>query len=342
LPGLSVRVQIPVNKIREKIRYLKLVSKSVNGKPKKEFVGRSSFGNWQMKCTEEEDSETKEMIISECIFTKEGMNLKVIPEEGKIDKYTVEIEIFKDLPSCELKDDKKECKGYCVYSGGMSACIQESKKNEIENILIYTGLIKNFDELVNAYSVIKNGIITETKAIPNYPAEKNIEDIIWSSALKKELVWMKENDIIGITNGDINKISEFVKQGRAGVNNRIVYAKDKIGEAKWIYYKDSIEPELLDEKICDEYNIDSGITGLVVIDKKNVNLYYLVPIVITIILILLIFVAILFARLRHEIKKNKERQQQEKIKKEIKEAKEKRQTIRDRIRKQSKRRFYNR
>jgi len=156
LPGLSVRVQIPVNKIREKIRYLKLVSKSVNGKPKKEFVGRSSFGNWQMKCTEEEDSETKEMIISECIFTKEGMNLKVIPEEGKIDKYNVEIEIFKDLPSCELKDDKKECKGYCVYSGGMSACIQESKKNEIENILIYTGLIKNFDELVNAYSVIKN------------------------------------------------------------------------------------------------------------------------------------------------------------------------------------------
>ncbi len=281
--GLSVRLQMPTISSRENVHILNIISRSVKGRIIPGNVSQSSYNEWLIDCSDDR-------AVSECKFIRDGMNIRAYIDSGQ---YDVELEINEGVKSCE-----PGCDGYCVRSGGSSTCIDKEKKESIESMLKYSGLIDNFNELVGAYSIVRNGISPVPTMKEDIAGEMN--EINWSEALEKELLWLKSRDIIRILNDDIAEISKLAVQGAAGQNDRIVYAKNKMGMAGWIYYKDSIEPSLNFEKECSEFVISKGITGGVIFEDAGSGLYYVIPIAIVVIILLVFALIIVFTRWNYE------------------------------------------
>lgn len=281
--GLSVKIQMPTISSKENVHVLNLISKSSRGKIIPENVTGATYDGWNIGCS-------NERIISECKFSREGVVLTASLNE---DSYDIELEVS-NSQACDSK-----CDGYCVRSGGESTCINNKTKYDIENVLKHAGLIKNFNEFISAYNIKSNGIIPINSITTQLDG-----DIDWKKALREELLWLKGQDIIRILNDDIDKASSLAKRGASGNNERIVYAKNKMGVAGWVYYDESIEPVISFTKECSEYIISPGITGGVTFDTVSSRTYYLIPVFAVIIIILIFFLVIVFTRWNHERLKN--------------------------------------
>ena len=293
--GLSIRLQMPTISSRESVHVLDIISKSIRGRIITENVSQSSYNGWLIDCTDER-------VISECKFINDGMAMRAYLEDSQ---YNVELEISQNIGSCDVDG----CNGgYCVRSGGSSTCIDKNKRESAESMLKYAGLIESFNEFSSAYSIVRNGISPMPTISADLPEEESeakdgAKKINWSEALEKELSWLKSQNIVRILNNDIEEISPLAMQGAAGQNNRIVYAKDRVGAARWIYYKDSIEPSLSLEKECGEFVISKGITGGVTFEAAESGLYYIIPIALVIIILLIFALVIVFTRWNYERKK---------------------------------------
>lgn len=282
-PGLSIKIQMPTIAHKENVHILDLVSKSVKGKIIPENVSSSSYKEWSVGCT-------NERIISECKFLREGVAVIARLNDGS---YNVELEIS-NSGACQAS-----CSGYCVRSGGSSTCITNETKTSTEDLLKHVGLIKNFNEFISAYNIVKNG---ETPI--NTIDTEMTEEVDWQRAMKEELAWLKSQDIIRILNDDIDKVSSLSRQGSSGHNNRVVYAKNRMGVPEWVYYNESVQPIINFDKECSEYVISPGITGGVTFETGNSKNYYLIPTFAIIIILLIFALVITFTRWNHERLKN--------------------------------------
>jgi hypothetical protein len=282
-PGLSVKIQMPTISEKENAHVLQLISKSVKGEIIAENVSSSSFEGWSVDCT-------NERIISECKFLMDGTSMRAYLEGND---YNIELEIS-DSTQCD-----NSCSGYCVRSGGSSTCITAQKRASIESVLKNSGLIRDFNEFISAYSIVRNGPTPTTTLKADFQGE-----VDWRKAMKEELTWLKSQDIIRLLNDDIEKVSALAMQGASGHNNRIVYAKDKLGVPGWIYYKDSVDPLIIFDKECTEFVVSPGITGGVVFESGDSRIYYLLPLFIIIISILVFALIVTFTRWNHERRKN--------------------------------------
>jgi len=295
LTGISIKLQKPTILQREKVHTLDIISKSIPGQIIPENTSPSSYQGWNIDCTEERT-------VSECKFLKDETSIITYTEEGR---YRAELKITGGIGPCSAQ---LQCSGYCVRSGGSSTCIDKERKDEIESILMHSGLIKSFSDLISAYSVVNNGPTSTDTLVEYYD-----EEINWEEAMGEELTWLKSRDIIRITNEDIKEISELAHVGAAGQNNRIVHAKNKQGVPEWIYYRNSIDPTLVLDKECTEYVISPGITGGVTLEPVNSKLYYIIPAAITVFLLLITALAVTFTRLHHERKKHRKEDMEKEI-----------------------------
>lgn len=67
----------------------------------------------------------------------------------------------------------------------------------------------------------------------------------FKEALREELKWLKENEIINITDDDIEAITSVAERGKAGYNSQIGWYETKEGKMAWIPYYKSKKPLLL-------------------------------------------------------------------------------------------------
>jgi len=273
--GLSVRLQIPLKAENVNLPYLKF--SSTNTKNSLNIID-SVYDGWQISCFQGNP-------IPQCEFKKSGTSILASLIGNK---YEATVEITNNLGLCS-----EGCDGKCIGT----RCINKQLKGDIQDILEKAGLIDSFDAFAASYRVISSGNIAKIDLIP-----QSTDNVDWKAALKKELKNLNNENVISISDEDINSISELAKQGAAGVNSRIVYDGEK-----WSYYYQTKFASLTKLVNCREYPLSLVPTGAVIIENP-LPTYYLVPIIMTVALVILLVLLVAVARItdaskrRHRLK----------------------------------------
>lgn len=269
---VSVRVQVP----------MKSESKSI---PKLEFVtsrkgdlniSEDFYNGWRITCGSEVD----------CEF-KKGKTSILASLSGT--RYEIDIEINENLASCQ------GCDGACIASVN-SRCVNKQLRDDIENILKHSGLIDSFSELLVSYRVISSGEVIMNDLTPE--ASDNIN---WNDAMRNELLYLRNLNLIFISSEDIEEISKLANQGSAGQNSRIVYDSDA---GKWNYYYKTMFPSITKLVNCQELRTSTIPAEEVSFSSGGiVSGYFFVPIMITLLLFTLIGILVIIARIVEKTKK---------------------------------------
>jgi hypothetical protein len=264
-------LQIPVKSEDINLPFVKFTSISSNIL---NFSG-DSYKGWQVSCTRDNP-------ISQCEFSK---NENKIFANLVSSKYEVTFDLRGNFSDC------RSCDGRCISSSQI--CISQELNTDLEDLLKNYGLISlSINELLSSYRITSFGKSEIKDIVP-----ESLQDIDWKAAMKQELKRLKQENVLFITDSDIDKISQLASQGKAGQNSRIVYGEDSTGNKKWIYYYETKFPVITDLNNCQEYPKSLMPTGLLVFSGQEISTYYLVPIVITISLIVLLFILVVTARI---------------------------------------------
>jgi len=263
--SLSLRLQIPVETATTKIPYFSSIS-TITGRKINITQGTTNYKEW--------------IIIYTNNIEMKKEKLSIIVASLPL-KYEIFLEINQKLQNCN------NCEGKCVYNEYENTCITKKLESDIEDILKFSGLINNFNEVFQSYRVTGKGekTITDLK-----PLDIGID---WQEAIKQELVWLKDEKIINITHQDIEEISQLSEEGKAG-NSKIVYS-DK--EEKWLYYYETPNPDLAKELNCKEFLLSDIPKNLPIIGATiGISTYYLIPIILAFLLLLTLVILFLIAR----------------------------------------------
>lgn len=280
--GLSVRLQMPVKSETKTMPYLKFVS-SAKGMLN---ISEESYNGWEISCIQGDP-------IPQCEFRK-SKTIITASLTGK--KYELTIETNENLKSCS------PCDGRCITNE--NKCINKDLRTDIEDILTHSQLIKNFEDIMISYRIAGTGnaVITDLSS-------ESVQEIDWKQALRQELTTLRSNNIISITNSDIDEISELAKQGSAGINSRIIFGEDTTGNEKWLYYKETKFPTLTKLQNCKEFPISLIPAGdLAFSNQTKISSYYLIPMIMAAALAVLFIFLTVIARIietskrKHRIK----------------------------------------
>ncbi len=261
---LSIKLQIPVQlKVRE-VPYLNIVSSIYNKKINLK-EGVTNYKDWSILKTEDSIELKK---------NKVNIFIGIVKN-----KYDLIIEINEELKNCEI------CDGYCISGGGYNVCIPKNIKEDIEGVLVFTGLIKDFRNIFGLYRIAGYG----KKLIEDLEPDINPKKIDWEEAMRQELVFLNKNKVIDLDKEDIERIVSLSKQGKAG-NSKIVY-----DNGEWKYYYELENVEILPKENCQEF-LKTNMPKNPVDFNGGISLYYIVPLFITLALVIFIFILILIGR----------------------------------------------
>lgn len=259
--GLSVRLQRPTE-IKEIVEpRIKITSNSATGTLRENLL--NNFASWTISCTE-----------TICTFQKQKTTISITKENNE-----VSVEINEALQDCQ-----NVCNGVCIDIAGGGKCIPSPQKRDIESVLRYANVSNTFEQLLENYRIAG----TQEQYFIDIVPKTNTE-INWQEAMKQELVFLKNNGIIQITDEDIKQISEISQEGQAGQNYRITLDNK---DNSWKYYHKTTKPVLTFERDCRPYELTSG-----VFSDLPINIFYLVPISIIIISILVVMILIVISRI---------------------------------------------
>ena len=273
LSGLLIRLQLPVKSEEKNLPYLKFSSTAARGIIN---VSGESYNGWSISCI-------KGNPPAQCEFDKEKTSILV--SSISLNKYEITIETREELKNCE------GCDGRCLIFSGEGKCISKKLKDDIESILKHAGLISSIEEILSSYKLISSGNAVITDLSPEIK-----DNIDWEEALKQELVRLKRDSIIAITNSDIEAISELAEKGKAGQNSRIVFGEDAKGNKKWLYYYETKFPILTKLENCQEFSLLLLPTGNLIFSGQEISTYWLIPLIITLSLVILLILLIITAR----------------------------------------------
>jgi len=272
---LLIRLQMPVETKTGEISYFSIAS-SIIGKNINLSQDTTNYKDWLIRYS------------SSIELKKEKISITISSANNK---YDLIIEIDENLSDC------KSCDGKCVYSQYGETCIGKELKDSIEDVLKFSGLIDNFDDLFYSFKVIGKGNKIET----DLQASAQV-DVDWKEALREELVWLKKHSIIEIADKDIENIAILSKEGTAG-NSKIAYSQ---GKDRWMYYYETENPLLSKEFNCNEFSFSAIPEETPSFGLEKISLYYLVPIVIIglfVLILLALFLISLVINKRDKIKR---------------------------------------
>ena len=272
--GLSVRLQLPTEIKEIEEPYIKILSSSAKGQlpaqPAQVIAG------WRASCGDQS-----------CLFKKDNLALTVTRASDP----EVTIEISRLLNACS-----ESCSGFCFSSTSTSRCLDNQVRSDVNNLLRITRLAANTEELFESYRIVGTENIVVLDILPTKSTS-----VDWREALKQELVALSSKNAISLASTDIEDISQLAKRGQAGQNYRIVY---DVETDSWNYYNLLPDAILIDKRDCQAYRLPAE-------DIKNspetANLFYLVPIIITIAGVLLLGLLAVIANLitRHNRRKKR-------------------------------------
>jgi len=269
---LSIRLQLPVKIAEKQISYFKFSTTLSNVKLN---ISDKEYDGWEINCLEG-------FPIPQCEFKKDKTSIVVSLVSSN--KYDIFIETNEQLSDCG------SCDGVCLGTSEKK-CIDRILKNDIQDVLKHAKLISVFEEMLSSYRILGTGSIIIEDLAPE--TQINID---WNSAMKQELERLRKQNIISLTDSDINDIKILADKGTSG-NSRIVYGKDKNGSEMWLYYSDSLFPTLNKLKNCNEFPVSLLPVGGLSFEKQQISTYYFIPLIITIFLFLLFLVLTTVARL---------------------------------------------
>jgi hypothetical protein len=269
--SLSLRLQIPVKAVQTNLQHVKFSSRMLNGKLN---VSNGAYNGWTITCLEGDP-------IQECEFVKGKTNILI--SLISLENYEFTLESYEELGNCNA------CDGICILN--VNKCIDRTIKQDIDDLLKYSGFSSSVNELLTSYRVLGSGKVSINELTPEFNGQ-----IDWQSAMKQELTRLRRENILLITNQEIDDISLLSKEGNAGQNNRIVYGEDKQGSEKWLYYYETKLPSLTNLESCEEFTTSLVPTGAITFSQGQISTLYLVPIVITFFFIVLLVILIITAR----------------------------------------------
>ncbi len=271
--GISIKLQIPTEAKPTNIPTFKITSSSFTGSLKENLA--PTYVGWQVLCSP-----------TECVFEKGEIKMTA----QKIKEQELVIEISKQLSSCSAA-----CSGICFSTDEDSKCIDSKIRSDLDIILKYSNLSKNTRELLDSYNAS-----TSKDAISEIIPAINLA-IDWKEAMRQELVFLSEINIIEITRVDIEKISSLSKKGQSGQNNRIVF--DPIFSF-WRYYNEIENATLTTKQDCTIYKTLRESS-----EEKNepVNTIYLVPLIITMAALISFLILLIIAKIIISFNKEREK-----------------------------------
>lgn len=280
--ALSIRLQLPLKIVKKQIPYFKFSTTLSNVKLN---MSDKEYDGWKINCLEG-------FPTPQCEFTKDKTSILVSLVSSS--KYDISIETNEQLSDCGMS-----CDGICMGTSEKK-CIERHLKNDIQDILKHAKLVSVFEEMLSSYRILGTGSIL----IEDLAPETQIS-IDWKAAMNQELEILRKQNIISLSDSDINNITILADKGTAG-NSRVVYSKDQNGTEMWLYYPDSLFPTLNKLKNCNDFSVSLLPAGSLSFDKQQrISTYYLIPLLITIFLFLLFLILIIIARLIDNRKKRK-------------------------------------
>jgi len=274
--GLSVRLQIPTEIKEVEEPYIKILSSSAKGQLPAQVA--QVIAGWRASCGDQS-----------CLFNKDNLALTATRTSGP----ELTLEISRLLNTCS-----ESCSGFCFSSTSTSRCLDNQIRSDLNNLLRITRLAANTEELFESYRIVGTENIIVLDILPT----KGIS-VDWREAMRQELVALSSKNAILLSKTDIEDIAQLAKRGQAGQNYRIVYDAET---DNWNYYNVLPDAILTDKRDCQAYR-------LLAEDIKNspetANLFYLVPIIITIAGVLLLGLLAIIANLilRHNHRREKRR-----------------------------------
>ena len=260
---LNLRLQMPVETKTIKIPYFSFTSSIY----KKVGLQKTNYKDWTIN-SNENSIEVK----------KPGLSILATILPIKTDFI---VEINKNIKECEV------CDGKCLYSLIGNFCITKEIKDELNETAIILGL--NSEDIFYSYKIIGKGDKTITDLSP-ISEETNFRE-----ALKQELVFLKTHKTINLSNEDIEKITDLAEKGKAG-DSKIIKS------GKWKYYYETTNKK--NDILCREFSaslIPISKPKLIITNEKQI--YYAIPILLTLFLFLVLIILLILGRIMSQTKK---------------------------------------
>lgn len=274
--GLSVRIQLPTEATEIKKPHLKFLSYT-EGTPRTNPI--PAFAGWQATCSD-----------AECSYQKDLITLTTPFDRTK----GVSVEINRALDTCSAA-----CNGLCFAATTESKCIDGKTKQDLDALLRYTNASADVQSLFTDFRILGS---EEINVLDINAATSLTFD--WHEAMRQELVYLQSQKVIDLSRADIESITALTKQGQAGHNYRIVY--DPVTR-RWAYYNTISNVMLTEDRDCKPYSLPP----LDSVQHSPINVFYLIPLIITGASLFILVVLVIIARLvssrhrrHHRSKKN--------------------------------------
>lgn len=270
---LSVRLQIPLNKVEENISYLRITSFK-----RFSYAGLSNNAKgWVKVCDEKAGS---------CVFEKDDISITI---EKKADVFSGYIDFLN--PQFDACYNAGDCSGKCMFFSPERICISKNIVEDIDNLVLSIGIANNFDDFVMSRKT-EQGTYSISKLVPQNNGTIKLED-----AMKEELLWLKGQDIIHITERDIAEISILSGAGKVE-ENRVFYGINEADSLSWTYHINE-KSRIAGNDDCSEFPPQkTGITGFIAFDTKLLaKTYVLTPLIFIGFIVLLILVLFITAKI---------------------------------------------
>ena len=273
---LSLRLQIPLDKIDENVSYFRITSfRRFN-----DADLNNNVHGWARVCNEKADS---------CVFEKDDTSITI---EKKASAFSGYIDFLN--PQFDLCYAAGDCYGKCIYFSPERICISKAVIEEIDNLVLSIGIAQNFDDFVKSRKT-GTGTYSISKLVP-----QNNGTIKLGDAMKEELLWLKGHDMIHITERDVMEIAILSEAGRVE-DNKVFYGINEANSLAWTY-RGNGKNKIAGKDDCSEFpQQTTGITGFIAFDTKLLaEAYVLIPLIFIgfiVLLILILFVTVkIFSR----------------------------------------------
>lgn len=279
ISGLSVRLQIPTNIQSKSSDHLQLA-----GTVSQPLFNNFNYLDWEMDCSSNLDNKN-------CILKKDNIKIKLAYSSNN--NYLMEIDTYGSFPIC---GEGMVCTGICLKKSDYYCLPKEVNKN-LQDIFTRLNLTYStgYDPQIRKFD-----LSLSTEDVIDVISDKDPSTIDFQKAISQELIWLRDNKIINLSSEDIEDISFLAKAGKAGNNNRVVYASDKQGNQRWVYYDESLSPEINQVEDCSEITSSSIPKEKVILNKVSGIPFYIPLIIIAVIFLIILIVLISISKKVHK------------------------------------------
>lgn len=257
--GLSIRIQEPTELVSLKQPKYRFIV-NVPGLTKSTYPGY--YLSWKVNC-----------LFNNCVFSRDPNTVSV--DKGREE---VVVEVNQEIEACS-----PSCDGVCFSTGEESLCIPRKMQKDFEQVLYFTNSSKNLSDFIARSRIVaaQGPAATDIRSI-------NGIEYSFENALREELVYLKNNRVINLSDEDLREIVALAERGHAGHNYRIV----NDGE-RWTYYNRAEGSSLTSELDCRAFSLveQDGVTS-----STTKNLFYVIPAVLTVVAVILLVILNIIAR----------------------------------------------